>query len=149
MRTVRPGRRVDGPNRARLTAIAVVLLLGLPAVTQAQSAEVGRQRFTFLEHDLRIEVRTAAAGSLRIIRGEAGLIDAAGSAMPGFVAFGLERDGRARLSLTTAARTEQVDYIVIVPRDVRIEVQLPGRRESELVGTLQSDASFEWKSPDP
>lgn len=133
-------------RRGEVAAFALLLLLALTSPVAAQDPGVARQRFTFLDHNLLIEVQTDAPGTLRILRGEAGLIDAAGSASPGFVSFGLAQRGRPRLSLT-AVRAERVDYIVVVPPDVRVEVRLPGRRDTELLGSLRETATFKWEEP--
>lgn len=138
--------RSGGMGRRGGMAACALLLFALTGPAAAQDTGVARQRFTFLDHNLLIDVQADAPGTLRIVRGQAGMIDAAGSARPGFVSFGLARRGRAELSLT-AVRAERVDYIVVVPPDVRVEVRLPGRRDTELLGALRETATFRWDEP--
>ncbi|MEX2281051.1 MAG: hypothetical protein WEE89_01035 [Gemmatimonadota bacterium] len=123
-----------------------VIVLGLSfALTppaRAQEWEVTRRAFTFLDGTLTIDVISEGSGSLQILRGEAGRIEVAARAprgLPGFALGGREGD-ELRL---TALGAGQVDYLVMVPEDIRVRVRLPERRNVEVPSTRPA-ANYTW-----
>jgi hypothetical protein len=66
----------------------------------------------------------------------------AGRAQDGFVGFGLGGDVTRQLRLTSVGG-ERVEYLVVVPEYVRLTVQLPDRRGSD-VAPRQQSAVFRW-----
>lgn len=145
-------------NARLVLSFALALILALPlafsgerppvlqeaAAQEAavQRGDVARQAFRFLDSRLTVEVTDEIPGVLRLVRGTGGTLEVAARTPGGIPAFGLERRGMARLTLTTAA--EEVEYVVVVPADTRIRVELPDRRVAELLGRTQSSATYTW-----
>lgn len=133
------------PPRVLAAAFAVVLAsaAGAPAAS-AQEREVVREVYhNFFDSNLTVEVETEAAGRLRLIRGSRGRVEVAGRAPDGIASFGLDNTGRRRLSLTSLG-SRRVDFIVVVPEQVRVHVLLPGLLRSELFGSMRSSATYDW-----
>jgi len=90
-----------------------------------------------------IQVVADAPGRLHLVRGQAGQVEVNGRADKGFVGFALGAD-EARLRLS-AVGAEGAEYLVIVPADVRVRVQLPGERGTRLFGTREARADYSWQ----
>jgi hypothetical protein len=132
--------------RAKGSAWTLLLLATLARPGVAQEGESVRQeRFTFLGSDLTIEVLVDVPGKLRLIHGVAGEIDVTGRGRPGIVGFGLAGGDRDELRLT-AVGADSVEYLVVVPEDVRVRVRLPGRPVAEVFGTTQATATYTWQA---
>jgi hypothetical protein len=120
------------------------LLLAAPVVGQRQ---VARRQYTYLDQTLTIDVLSDASGVLRIMRGEPGIVEVAARAPKGFPAFALGGRQSDELRLT-AMGAESVDFLVIVPEDVRIRVRLPDRRHVE-VASANPAATYSWGTNPP
>ena len=121
------------------------LVLGLAALAPVRAQEVTRQAYAFVNNDLTIEVVADVPGRLRLARGQPGLLEVAARAADGIAAFGLGGEDRSRLRLT-AVGAEQVEYVVIVPEEVRVRVQLPDRPVNEVFSTFDAAAEYAWRS---
>ena len=122
--------------------IALVLAAAIAQSANAQEWSLSRRAFTFHDHNLTINVISDGSGTLQILRGEAGRVEVAARAplgIPGFAMGGREGD-ELRLS---AAGAEQVDYLVVVPEDIRVRVRLPHRKNGEVASTRPS-ANYSW-----
>lgn len=127
-------------------AFSCALLLGGAGDGSAQVLPVPaaeRQLFAFVGKDLTVHVQADVPGSLQLLRGEPGRIEAAGRAPAGFVGAGLARVPRHQLNLT-AVGADDVDYLVVVPAGVRVRLRLPDRDLAEVFGVLQDAASYSW-----
>jgi len=120
----------------------LTLLVVWPAAVQAQEYDVSRRSYTFLEERLVVLVETEVPGTLRVVRGGRGQVEVAGRSRDGFVGFGLGGEIRRELRLTSVGG-ENVEYLVVVPEDVRLSVQLPDRQGSD-VAPRQASAVFQW-----
>jgi hypothetical protein len=121
------------------------LLLATPLV--AQERQVARRQYTFLDNSLTIDVLSEASGVLRVLRGEPGMVEVAARAPKGFPAFAMGgRDGHdLRL---TAMGADRVDYLVVVPEDVRVRIRLPDRRQVEIASSRPA-ATYTWGANPP
>jgi hypothetical protein len=119
------------------------LTLALATPVAAQETEVARRTFTFVNNDLTIEVLGRAPGKLHLIRGQAGQIEVAARADDGIAGFGLAGEARDRLKLT-AVGGERVTFLVVVPTDLRVRVELPEQPVAEVFGSLDQAASYSW-----
>lgn len=124
-------------------AAALAIVLVLPAEGQAQLREISRSTYTFGKGNLTIDVQTETPGSLRVIRGRRGEIRASARAPDGFADFGLT-DRRGNTLRLTAIASDRVDFIVVVPENVRVRVRLPDRPVSEVFATTQPLATYSW-----
>jgi len=122
-----------------LVASIVLVVLATPLAAQK---DVARRTFTFLDNDLTIEVSDSESGVLQVVRGGRGRVEVAARAPDGIPAFGLGGRGNNAL-LLTAAGADRVDYVVIVPEDVRIRVRLPGRPVAETAPRGRT-STFTW-----
>lgn len=134
-------------------AAAAVLALVMAGPAVAQEQQVTRRAFTYINNDLAIRVATDAPGELRLARGAAGIIEVAARAPHGIAGFGLVDTHGGRLTLT-AAGADHVSYVVVVPADVRVRIDLPDRPVDEYFGSLQDIATYAWHGepehvPDP
>jgi hypothetical protein len=120
------------------------LILATPVMGQRQ---VARRQYTFLDTNLTIDVQSDASGILRIMRGEAGLVEVAARAPKGFPAFGMGGRQGDELRLSSMG-AERVDFMVIVPEDVRVRVRLPDRRHVEIASSNPS-ATYQWGANAP
>lgn len=124
--------------RARWWTLA--LAVGTAAPVTAQN-DVARRSFTFFNNDLVIEVLDRSAGELRLIRGGNGRVDVAARALGGFAGFGLGGIVRDRLRLASLG-AYRVEYLVQVPDNIRVQVQLPNGNLEPTPGG--SEATFRW-----
>jgi len=119
------------------------LMLALATPVAAQEHEVARRTFTFIENNLTIEVLGQSPGALHIVRGQPGQIEVAARAADGIAGFGLAGEARDRLKLT-AVGAERVTFLVVVPSDLRVRVELPEQPVAEIFGSLEQAASYSW-----
>jgi hypothetical protein len=122
-------------------AVAAALALAAPA--EGQEREINRSVFTFGKTTLTIDVSVETPGSLRVLRGRRGEIRATARAADGFADFGLV-DRRGNTLQLTAIGSDRVDFIVVVPENVRVRVRLPDRDLSEVFATTQPVATYSW-----
>ena len=119
------------------------LMLALATPVAAQEHEVARRTFTFIENNLTIEVLGQSPGALHIVRGQPGQIEVAARAPDGIAGFGLAGEARDRLKLTSVG-AERVTFLVVVPSDLRVRVELPEQPVAEIFGSLEQAASYSW-----
>ena len=122
------------------------LMLALATPVAAQEHEVARRTFTFIENDLTIEVVGHSPGALHIVRGQPGQIEVAARAKDGIAGFGLAGEARNRLKLT-AVGAERVTFLVVVPSELRVRVELPEQPVAEIFGSLDQAASRAGSAP--
>lgn len=122
-------------------AVAGVAAALTPSDAAARQSDVVRRSYPFLGDRLIVHVTAEAPGTLRVIRGHRGQIEVAGRSNDGFVGFGIADQPVRQLRLT-AVGDGRVDYLVVVPEEVRLSVQLP-ERTAEL-SPRQASASYEW-----
>lgn len=113
----------------------------LPGAAEAQR-DVTRRAYTFLENRLVVAVHAQAPGELQVVRGQRGRIEVAARARDGFAGFGLGGDITRQLRLT-AVGSDAVQYLVVVPENVSVRVQLPDGGWSS-VSTRQGIATYRW-----
>lgn len=82
------------------------------------------------------------------MRGRAGQIEVTARALGGIARAGLAGDEASELTLTTVG-ADEVDYLVIVPEDLRVNIKLPDRHASEVFGTLQDVGTYVWEAARP
>jgi hypothetical protein len=137
--------------RARLAFLTLVLVLS--AVGQA-AAQYGmmpyqeRRSFNYLGRNLTIEIAPGSGGELHVVRAGSGRIEVTGRAVDGFVAAGLAEYAGDKLRLVAVA-AKRVEYMVLVPEDVRVRVRLPDRYLTETARGRDGVASFEWGDVQP
>lgn len=117
-----------------------------PTAARAQQREVMRDVYGFHGSSLDVQVEVESPGQVRFIRGTRSRIEVSGRATNGFASAALGGHGVRRLTLT-ALGADRVDFIVVVPEDVRVRVSWPGASRSELFGTMAETATFAWDSP--
>lgn len=125
----------------KYSTLMLSLLLAAAAPAAAQERGASHRQFTFLDTDLTIEVLTDLPGTLQVVRGEPGVVDVAGKVPGGLSAAALGgREGdHLRLS---AAGGSHADFIVVIPEDVYLRVNLPNQKSGELGG--RPAATFTW-----
>ncbi|HEX7091246.1 MAG TPA: hypothetical protein VF192_13980 [Longimicrobiales bacterium] len=121
----------------------VALTLAFATPVAAQETEVARRTFTFVNNDLTIEVLGRSPGELHLIRGQAGQIEVAARTDDGIAGFGLAGEARDRLKLT-AVGGDRVTFLVVVPTDLRVRVELPEQPVAEIFGSLDQAATYSW-----
>lgn len=104
-----------------------------------------RDVYGFFGSSLDVDVNAEAPGRIRFIRGRRSRIEVAGHAPNGFTSAALGGRGVRRLTLT-ALGSDRVDFVVVVPEDVRVRVHWEGTNRSELFGTLDETASYAWQA---
>ena len=124
-------------------ARAAVLCALFAATPLAAQQDVARQSYLFLGRSLTIDVVSPIAGELHVVRGGGSRLEIAGRAIDGFVVSGLAERAGDRLRLV-AVGSDRVEYVVVVPENVRVRVNLPGRHLSESLGGRQPVATYEW-----
>lgn len=126
--------------------IAALATVALPAhQVHAQEWDVVRRSFTFIDNELTIDVTAPGAGELHLARGSFGTLEVAARAPGGIAGMGLGGFERNRLALA-ATGVERVEYLVIVPEEVRVRVRLPGHRGTEVLGSSRAGARFAWQA---
>jgi len=120
---------------------AVLTLLLATALPASAQLDVARRSFIFLDTNLTIEVVSENAGALRVLRGEAGIVEVAGRAPGGFPAFALGGREGDNLQLTSIGAAD-ADFVVIVPEDVRVKIRLPKSSKIETAG--RPSATYKW-----
>lgn len=120
------------------TALAVLAALVLAVPAPAQEWQVAREQFAFPGTRLTLQVDVEAPGSLRLIRGGPGTVRVAGRARDGFATAGIA-DQRLTLSAVGAG---PVDYLVVVPGNVWVQVRLPDR---DLGESLPRGRTGQWE----
>lgn len=119
-------------------------MLALSAPVRAQGAGVERRSFTYLGSRLTVQVRDSVPGVVRLARGQGGEVRVLARARGGFATAALDTDGPDELNLTSVG-ARRVEYLVVVPSRVRVEVRLPGKDVDEDFGRLSSTATFSWE----
>lgn len=127
------------------TVMVAALVLAVITPAGGQEWDVTRRRFTFIDTRLTIEVAVESSGTLRLIRGMAGHLEVAGRARNGFTGFALGDRNVPELRLS-ALGADRVEYLVVVPENVRVRVKLPDRLLAETFGTTQDGATYEWEA---
>jgi hypothetical protein len=125
--------------RSGLAALALLAAAALPVAAQR---DISQRWYTFLERNLTIEVVSENTGTLRILRGQPGLLEVTGQSQQGFAGFALGGRQEDELRLT-AVGGQSADYLVVVPEDVRIRVRLPDRKHVE-VPSARPGATYSW-----
>jgi hypothetical protein len=120
----------------------MAFLLLVPVGASAQEPDVSRRPYTFVDDRLVVQVDAESAGVLRVVRGEPGKVEVTGRAADGFVGFGLGGETTRQLRLTSVGEG-RVEYLVIVPENVRLTVQLPKQGGGDL-GPSQGTALYRW-----
>lgn len=132
--------------RLGLLTLASIVMLAVPMQeASAQEREVLRRTFTFIENDLTVEIDATAPGELQIARGGLGRIDVAARAANGFAGLGLAGGSADRLVLT-AMGAERVQYLVMVPAEVRVKVRLPGSDRTRTLTSWDRIARYSWEA---
>jgi hypothetical protein len=109
---------------------------------QAQEYELTRRQFTFFDNSLTVEVVSDAPGQLQVVRGEPGKIEVAARVPGGIPAFALGGREYDRLRLT-AVGGDRADFVVIIPEDATVRVQLPDRHGHQ-VKSQQRSGMYTW-----
>lgn len=122
-----------------------VLTLATAAPAAAQR-DVARRAFTFLDDNVTVEVQADAPGTLQIVRGEAGRLEAVGRVPGGLATFALGGRTADKLRLT-AVGGEKADFIVVVPEEAYVRVVLPNRKQGSLTST-RSGGAYTWGGAD-
>jgi hypothetical protein len=128
-----------------IAAAAATIALVTTAPLQGQQREIDRALFTFGKTTLTVDVAVDIDGTLRVIRGQRGEIRVVARAADGFADFGL-KDRRGNVLQLTAIGTDRVDFIVVVPENVRLRVRLPDRPVAETFGMNQPVGTFSWSA---
>jgi hypothetical protein len=138
--------------RMRMWLAISALLAAIPAAAAAQATasaqpaapapELVQRSFVYLGHDLRVTILGEAAGTIRVMRGEAGRLDLNGRVVGGLVTTGLEDGSPSELTLASGGAS-RVDWVLVVPRDVRLSLRLRGQPAATL-GTLAPAATWNW-----
>lgn len=129
----------------RDASVGLILGLALAAPARAQD-DVMRDVYRFQGSALEVDVSTDLPGRLRMVRGQRSRIEVSGRAPDGFTSAALGGTGVRRLALTSMGG-ERVDFVVVVPEDVRVRVNWLGSNRSELFGPLSDHAVYDWDSP--
>ncbi|MGH7471293.1 MAG: hypothetical protein ACRENP_25370 [Longimicrobiales bacterium] len=130
-------------TRYGLATLTLLLATTLPAAAQT---DVRRRAFTFLDQNLTIQVVSEQAGSLRILRGEAGMVEVVAKTPDGFAGFALGGQQEDQLRLTSVGATA-AEFLVVVPEDVRVRVRLPDRQHVE-VASVRPLTTYRWTKTD-
>jgi hypothetical protein len=109
---------------------------------RAQEYEVTRRQFTFFDNSLTVEVVADMPGQLQVVRGEPGRIEVAARVPGGIPAFAMGGRENDKLRLT-AVGGSHADFVVIIPEDATVRVQLPDRHGHQ-VKSLQRSGKYTW-----
>lgn len=127
------------------TLFSLVVLVGMAAPVAAQDGNVLRRSFAYFDRSLTVEVDAGTPGSLRLMRAGNSRIEVAAAArngLPGVGIGGLTGD-RLRLS---AVGGSNVDYLVLVPENIQVRVQLPDQSYA-LPAVSGPQAVYSWGGP--
>lgn len=145
----RPARPARGLAIALLAGALAATVPAGPAAGQAfVPAEAFRQSYTFLGNRLEIRVEGVPSGSLRVVRGGAGVLEVAGRAAEGIAGAARERDGSEVLTLT-AVGAERAVFLVVVPSDAIVRLRLPGEERPLGFDPPRTSDQWEWSAPAP
>lgn len=128
--------------RTLVLALTIPLALAWSPVFQPEQ-EVKRERFTFIGSSLEIDVAVEVPGALRLIQGQVGEVSVAAQAARGVAGAGFSGTDPGRLQLS-AVGAERVEYLVVVPPNAQVRIQLPDRPLAETLGTLKRTAVYTW-----
>lgn len=126
--------------KSAIFGLALIIASAAPA--NAQGRDVSRRAFNFYDDDVTIEVQADAPGTLHVVRGEYGRLEAVGRVPGGLSTFALGGRSSDRLRLT-AVGGDKADFIVVVPEDAFVRVLLPNRKSGAL-STSRSGAAYTW-----
>jgi hypothetical protein len=129
----------------RVPVLLAVTMLVSAAAAQAQERELSRRQFPFFGNYVTVEVVADVAGKLQVVRGEEGMIEVAARVPGGIPSFALGGRGGDRLRLS-ALGGDHADFIVVVPEDASVRVQLPESRGQQ-TSTLRSGSTYQWGAP--
>ena len=133
------------PRHLARLLVAVTCCQAASAAPARAQQDVMRDAYGFHGSSLEVDVATEAAGRIQLIRGQRSRIEVAGRAPNGFTSASLGGHGVRRLTLTSLG-ADRVDFVVVVPEDVRVRVRWPGSARSELFGTLSDAVTYAWSS---
>jgi hypothetical protein len=122
----------------RPTPLAAAFCLAVGASAVAAQEDVTRRSFAFLADDLRIEVQTPLAGSLRLVRGGRASVEVAARVPGGIAAIGLS-DRTTEVLRLTATGSATADFVVSVPERVSVTIALPGGEDVLSIGLGSAD----------
>lgn len=131
----------------RSASAVVILSLLLPVAAAGQETEVVRRAYPFLDNRLEVAVVVDAPGELEVVRGSRGRLEVAARSADGFAGFGLGGHLTPRLRLT-AVGSRSVQYVVVVPEQVNVRIQLPDGTSASLASNAPS-ASYTWGGAPP
>jgi hypothetical protein len=121
------------------TLLAAMMLVA----GQAQAQEdVARRQFAFFDNSLTVEVVADMPGQLQLVRGEAGRIEVAGRVPGGIPTFSLGGRENDKLRLT-AVGGDRADFVVVIPEDATVRVQLPDRHGHQMK-SLHRAGKYTW-----
>lgn len=134
-----------------VATLAMAAALVLPAAARAQqpapaSAEPSSTggTFVYLDDHLTIHVDTDVPGRIQLLHGRDGLVTVTASSTGGTPAYAMS--GQNRLTLTSLGG-ERAQFVVTVPRDARVTVELPDRTGAEVFGTTAETVRYDWSAP--
>jgi hypothetical protein len=130
----------------RTTFFLIAATLFSAASATAQEYDVARRQFAFFDNSLTVEIVADAPGQLQLVRGEAGRIEVAARVPGGIPAFAMGGRDNDKLRLT-AVGGESADFVVIIPEDATVRVQLPDRHGHQLK-SLHRSGKYTWGQPD-
>ncbi len=144
-------------NRMRMWLAISALLAAIPAAAAAQATagaqpagpapERVQRSFVYLGHDLRVTILGDAGGTIQVVRGEGGRLDLSGRVVGGLATVAMADDTRSDLTLSSSGAS-RIDWVLIVPADVRVSLRSPGQPEATL-GTLAPAATWSWAAQRP
>lgn len=126
----------------RTFAFVIAATLITAGTARAQEHHLTRRQFTFFDNSLTVEVVADMPGQLQVIRGEPGRIEVAARVPGGIPAFALGGREGDKLRLT-AVGGDHADFVVIIPEDATVRVQLPDRHGHQ-IKSLQRSGRYTW-----
>jgi hypothetical protein len=111
---------------AQVLALSILAVMVFAAPGAAQESATARRSFAFFDRNLTLEVAGDHGGVLHVIRGGRSRVEVAARAEDGVGGFALGGMSGDRLRLG-AAGDGPVEYVVTVPEQVFLHVQLPDR----------------------
>jgi hypothetical protein len=127
-------------SRVGALVAAAFIVVGA-AAAPASGQDVTHRSYTFLDHNLAIEVLAESPGVLHIVRGGPGRLEITARSDGGFPGFTIAGASRDRLRLT-AVGARRAEYMVVLPEHVQVQVRLPGRRAERMPGG--EVIAYEW-----